>query len=194
VDEYRVRRNLLEQESVFRIDGGALVRSMGGREVERIALAALRRVRLFFQPAGGGERWVCALEGPSGRVWLPSVSYLGFARTADQRPGFRGFVEALHRALAAEPGVAKISFIRGNSGSAFLALVFVVVLSVMGVLLVLGAVGALVGGLGVGGASWALLPMMVVLFALNMTWPIWRKNRQRTYAPTAVPADFAPVR
>ena len=191
MDAYDVRRSLAEKPSAYRLDGGALIRSEEGREAQRIGLGEAHQVRLTYQPAGLVPRWVCSVEGPHGRVWLPSASFVSFGRFADQRAPFRGFVEALHRAIAAEPGAAQVKFIQGGALTSIGALVMVVVLAIMGVLLVMGALGSTMDGAGIGAASWALLPLIIVAYAVRMVWPIWRRNRRRVYTPSALPADFA---
>lgn len=191
MDVYEVRRSLAEKPSSYRLDGGALIRSVEGREHQRITLGDLQKVHLAYQPAGIVPRWVCKLEGPSGHVWLPSASFTGFGRVTDQRAAFRGFVETLHQAIAAEPGASNIAFVQGGGASPVLALVMFIVLMAMCVLLVMGALGSMMGGAGAGAATWAILPLIVVLYAALMIWPIWRLNRRRVYAPTALPADFA---
>ncbi len=191
MDAYEVRRSLAEKPSAYRLDGAVLVRSVEGREAQRIGLGDVRKVRLAYQPANLSPRWVCAVEGPSGRVWLPSVSYVSFGRFIDQRVAFRSFVEALHRAIAAEAGAARVEFIQGGGWSPVAALVMFVALVIMGVLLVMGALGSMTEGGGLQSAIWAVFPLFIVAYAARMAWPIWRRNRRRVYTPTALPADFA---
>ena len=191
MDIYDVRRSLAETASAYRLDAGALVRSVDGREVQRISLSDVRKVLLAYQPVNLSARWVCSVEGPHGRVWLPSVSYVSFGRIIDQRVAFRGFVEALHRAIAAEPAAVRIKFVQGGGWAPVTALVMVVVLIIMSILLLMGALGSMVGGRGLLSATWAIFPLLIVAYAARMAWPLWRKNRRRVYTPSALPADFA---
>ena len=191
MDAYQVRRSLAEKESSYSIDGGDLVRSIEAREVERIRLDDVRRVHLAYQPAGFIPRWVCSVAGPSGRIWLPSASYVSFGRVTDQRVAFRSFVEALHGAIAARPAAAPVEFVQGGALSSFGALAMFIVLALMGVLLVMGALGSMMDGAGLAAASWALLPLIVVSYAARMVWPIWSRNRRRVYAPSSLPTNFA---
>ena len=119
------------------------------------------------------------------------MSYVSFGRIIDQRVAFRGFVEALHRAIAAEPGASRIAFVQGGALSSIGALVMFVVLLILGVLLVMGALGSMTDGAGAQAAAWAALPLLIVVYAARMVWPIWRRNRRRVYTPSALPADFA---
>ena len=191
MDAYDVRRSLAEKPSTYRLDGGALVRSVEGREAQRIGLGEVRKVRLAYQPVNLSARWVCSVEGPSGRVWLASVSYVSFGRFIDQRVTFRSFVEALHRAIAAEPGAARVEFVQGGGWSPIAALVMFLVLMILGTLLLMGALGSMIEGGGLLSATWAVFPLLIVAYAARMVWPIWRRNRRRVYKPTALPADFA---
>ena len=194
VDEFRVRRTLFEQESAFRVQDGALIRSLGGADLQRVALADVRKVALSYQPLTRFDRWVCSVETASGRIWLPSASFTGFGQADDRRAAFRAFVESLSLAVAAQPGAVGVRFVKGNDLSAYGSLVLVILLAVMAVLLLLGALGSMMSGQGLGGASWAILPILVVSLTAPMVWRIWRLNRQHLFDPKAFPPDFAPLR
>jgi hypothetical protein len=193
MDDYRARRTLFEQESTFRVDAGTLTRSVGGADVQHLALADVRKVRLAYQPLTMVDRWVCSVEGGGARIWVPSASFLGPARAEDRRATFRPFVEALSQAIAAQPGASEVSFAKGSNWSAYGALALLIVLVVMLVLLALGVMGAFIDGQGVGGASWVFLPTLVVLMSVRMVWRVWRRNRRAPFDPNAFPADFAPT-
>lgn len=82
---------------------------------------------------------------------------------------------------------------KGNNWSAYGALVLLILLVVMAVLLALGVAGSMMDGQGLGGASWAILPAVVVLWAARMVWRVWRRNRRHPFDPNALPSDFAPL-
>jgi hypothetical protein len=193
VEEYRVRRTLFEHESTFVVRDGALVRSVDGVLHERVPLAEVRRVALSYQPLARVDRWVCSVETPRGRVWLPSASFTGVGQTEDRRATFRPFVEAVSVAVAAQAAATGVRFVKGGNVSAYFALAMAIVLAVMAVLLVLGAMGSMLGG-GLGAASWAILPTLVVSLTLPMAWRIWRLNGRRVFDPKALPPEFAPLR
>jgi len=191
MDDYRARRTVFESESTFRLEDGALVRSLGGADAQRVALAEVRKVALAYQPLTMVDRWVCSVEGDHGRIWLPSASFTGLGRATDQRAGFRPFAQALCAAVAAQPSGASVVYVKGSNWSAYGALAMLIVMAIMGVLLALGVVGALMDGGGLGGASWAFLPIVVVFWAARMVWRVWRRNRRHTFDPAALPPDFA---
>jgi hypothetical protein len=192
VDDYRVRRTVFEKESTLRVEDGALVRGHDGAEVERVALADVRKVALSYQPLALVDRWVCSVETGHGRIWLPSASFLGFNRTEDRRAAFRPFVAALCLTLAQQPSGASVQFVKGNNWSAYGCLVMLILAAVLGVLLVMGMLGSLMEGRGIGGASWAILPLGALALSARMVWPIWRRNRRHLFDPRALPTDFAP--
>jgi hypothetical protein len=182
---------VFETESTFRLEDGALVRSVGGADVQRAAFAEVRKVALAYQPLTMVDRWVCSVEGGHGRIWLPSASFTGVGRAADQRASFRPFAQALCAAVAAQPSGPSVVYVKGSNWSAYGALAMLIVMAIMGLLLALGVVGALMDGAGLGGASWAFLPIVVVLWAARMVWRVWRRNRRHAFDPTALPPDFA---
>ncbi|HXQ13917.1 MAG TPA: hypothetical protein VN814_04765 [Caulobacteraceae bacterium] len=46
---------------------------------------------------------------------------------------------------------------------------------------------------GLGGASWAILPALVVALAARMVWRVWRLNRGQHFDPNGLPSNFAPL-
>jgi hypothetical protein len=194
MEEYRARRTVFERESVFRLqDGAVLVRSIDEAEVQRIALSDIHKVALTYQPLTLFDRWVCSVEGPGGRIWAPSASFIGLGRAVDRRASFRPFIEALIQAIVVQRSGAGIIYVKGNNWSAYSALMLLIVLVVMAVLLALGVAGAMMEGQGLGGASWVFLPAVVVLWASRMVWRVWRRNRRHAFDPSALPPDFAPL-
>jgi hypothetical protein len=194
MEEYRTRRTVFEKESAFRVEPGpTLVRSIEGADVQRLPLADIRKVALTYQPLSLFDRWVCSVEGGGGRIWAPSASFLAFGRAADQRASFRPFVESLIQVVAAQPSAGGVSYVKGNNWSAYSALALLIVLVVMGVLLALGVAGSMMDGRGLGGASWAILPAVVVSFAARMVWRVWRLNRRQHFDPNGLPPNFAPA-
>jgi hypothetical protein len=191
MDGYAARRTVFETESTFRIEAGALVREIGRAEAQRTSLAEVRRVALSYQPLTLFDRWVCSVEGAGGRIWIPSASFTGPGQAADRRQSFRPFVAALCAAIAAQPSGPSIVYVKGSDWSAYGALAMLIVMAIMGLLLALGVVGALLDRGGLGGASWAILPIVVVLWAARMVWRVWRRNRRHAFDPTALPPDFA---
>jgi len=192
MEPYRVQRTALEPGSAFSLEGGRLVRDVGGAPVQQLELAQVRRVRLSYQPLTTSDRWVCSVEAPDGRIWLPSTSFLGVGRTTDQRVEFRAFVQALNEAVAAS-GAANVVFIQGSAWSSGSSLVLLICLGVLGLLLLLGLLGGLTSGAGLGGVTWVFLPALTSLWAARLVWRTWRGNPPRPYDPRALPADFAPV-
>jgi hypothetical protein len=194
MEEYRARRTVFEKESAFRVqDGAALVRSIDGADVQRIALSDVRKVALTYQPLTLFDRWVCSVEGPGGRIWAPSASFTGLGQAADRRASFRPFIETLIQSIAAQPSGAGVTYVKGNNWSAYGALVLLILLVVMAVLLALGVAGSMMDGQGRGGASWVFLPAVVVLWSARMVWRVWRRNRRHPFDPNALPSDFAPL-
>jgi len=191
MDDYRVRRTVFETESSFRLDDVVLVRCLGGAEVQRIALAEVRKVALSYQPLTVSDRWVCSVEGGGGRIWIPSASFTGVGQAADQRASFRPFVQALCAAVTAQPSGPNVVYVKGSNWSAYGALAMLIVMAILGLLLALGVLGALLDGGGLGGASWAFLPIAVTLWASRMVWRVWRRNRRHAFDPKALPPDFA---
>jgi hypothetical protein len=187
MDDYRARRTVAEKESAFALEGGVLVHTDAKGKTQRLALADVRRVALRYAPATG-DRWVCSVEGPAGRIWIPSVSFLGFGRVEDRRASFRAFVAQLCQAIAAEPSAAGKVFVTGGGFPAWAALAMVIVLAVLTALLVLGALGSMIGGTS---PAWAILPIIVCTTSSAMVWRIWRKNPSGHFDPRALPTGFA---
>jgi hypothetical protein len=192
MSDYRVRRTLFEKESTLAIENGALVRAIADSAVQTMDLGGVHKVSLTYQPLTMGDRWVCSVHGPGGRIWFPSASFTGVGRVEDRRASFRPFVEALNLELAGEPNAARIVFIQGSNLSAYTALILLIMLVIIGVLLVMALLGAMMDGQGLSSFSWGFLPCLVTLWAGRMVWRTWRLNRQSHYDPKAVPATFAP--
>jgi hypothetical protein len=190
--DYRVRRTVFEKESVLTVENGALVRTVEGAVAQTMPLDQVHKVSLTYQPLTMGDRWVCSVNGPGGRIWFPSASFTGVGRVEDRRASFRPFVEALNLALANEPNAERTAFIQGSNLSAYTALILLILLAILGVLLVMALFGTMIEGKGLGSFAWAGLPSLVTLWAGRMVWAMWRRNRQGHYDPRAVPASFAP--
>jgi hypothetical protein len=193
VEEYRARRTVFGRESSFRVQDETLIRAVEGVDVQRIALEDVREVALTYQPLTMVDRWICSIDGAGGRIWLPSASFTGLGRAQDRRASFRPFVQALCLAIAAQPAAASIRFVRGSNGSAYGALALLIVLVVLAVLLVFGMAGSMMGGQGLSAASWAIVPILVVLWSAQFVWRIWRRNRRHPFDPKSLPADLAPL-
>jgi len=189
--EYRVRRTLFEKESVLTVENAALVRTAGPGVRQEIALRDVHGISLIYRPVGLIDRWVCSVRGPHGRIWLPSASFFGLGRTRDQRDAFRGFVEALHLAIEAEPSAAQVAFVQGDNWSAYSSLGLLIVSGVMAMLLLLAVVGAMADGRGLRSVSWVFLAALAIFWGARMVWPIWRRNRRQIYTPDAIPPTFA---
>jgi hypothetical protein len=192
MEPYRVQRTAFEPGSTFSLEGGRLVRGVSGSPVQQVELTQVRRVRLSYQPFTTSDRWVCSVETPGGRIWIPSTSFLGVGRTTDQRAQFRAFVQGLNEAVAAS-GAANVVFIQGSAWSSGSSLVLLICLGVVGLLLLLGLLGGLAGGGGFGAVGWVFLPLLTSFWAAQLVWRTWRGNPLRPYVPRALPADFAPV-
>jgi hypothetical protein len=185
---YGARRNLVEAASAFELAGETLTRAEGGAAKQQLRLGDVRRVRITYQPVGPVAAWICWVEAPHGRVWIPSASYTGFGRAQDQRADFRGFVQTLSAAIAAQPHAQPVAFLRGGGWQRPFYLGALIVFAVLAVLLVMGLIGSLIGGQS---PYWVFLPTLVILFAAQMSWRLWRGNPPGTFDPNALPPDVA---
>ncbi|HEX3916475.1 MAG TPA: hypothetical protein VHW60_03985 [Caulobacteraceae bacterium] len=187
MDGYSARRTVTETGSTFALEGGVLVRTTEKGETQRLALADVRKVALRYVPATS-DRWVCSVEGPAGRIWIPSVSFLGFGRAVDRRASFRAFVAQLCQAIAAEPSAASKAFVLGGGFPAWAALIMVIVFVVLVALLAMGVLGSVTEGKS---PTWAILPIIVCSTSCAMVWRIWRMNPSGRFDPRALPPKFA---
>ncbi|HEY3797499.1 MAG TPA: hypothetical protein VGL58_04030 [Caulobacteraceae bacterium] len=185
---YEARRNLLESASVFEVTGDALTRSLGGVERQRVNLADVRRVRITYQAVGVVPMWLCWVQGAHGSLSVSSASYTGFGRASDQRAAFGPFLQALTRAIAAQPHAQPVTFVRGGGWQRPFYMGSLILLGLMSVLLGLGAMGSLMEGKSV---FWVGLPTIVVLLAMRMSWQMWRGNPPGVFDPNALPSDLA---
>lgn len=191
LDAYKTRRTLFEKESTFVVENGSLVRSVAGSVAQQIALSDVRKISLTYQPLTMVERWVCSAETRSGRIWVPSASFVAPGQAVDQRQLFRQFVEELNRTIAATCPAASIAFVKGNNWSAYGSLVLLITMILMGLLLVFAAIGSVESGGGIISVGQFGVPAIVMVISSRVVWRIWRKNRRQTYDPLAIPADFA---
>jgi hypothetical protein len=185
---YEAQRNLVEAPSTFELTPSSVIRAAKGATKQEIALGDVKRVRITYQ-AGPSPCWICAIEAAHGRMWIPSASYRGLGRTQNQGAAFRAFVQTLTSAIAASPRDQPASFLRGGGWMRPFYLGALIALGVLAVLLALGVMGTLMDGKS---AVWTATPTLVILFAAQMSWRMWRSNPPATFDPTALPADIAP--
>ena len=179
---------------LFEITADALTRSEKGAVKQQLALADVRRVRLTYQAVGVAPMWFCwdRVRSMAARSFA-SASFTGVGRVQDQRAAFRElFVQALTRAIAAQPHAHPVAFVRGGGWQRPFYLGSLIVLGLLVVLLAMGAMGSMMEGKSV---VWTGLPTLVVLLALRMSWQMWRGNpprrpRSQRAAARTSPASF----
>lgn len=191
--EYRARRIPIEGESAFTFENGSLVRAVGGRPVQRLALADVRQVVLVRQPLVFVARWICFVEGRGVRIWIPSCSFTSLMQAADQRAAFRPFVEALNHAIATAAPATPVRFIVGAKWSSRASLAALASLGMLSALLLLATIIELATGIGLSNIGPTAVFALILAGVAAVLWRVAKKNWRHAYDPNALPADFAPV-
>jgi hypothetical protein len=183
---YAYKPSLMGTPWEFRLTPTALEWRNGPRE-GRIPYAKIRRVRLSFRPATmQGYRFLTQVWADSApRLDIYSTSWRGMLELARQDGGYRSFVAALHRYLAAAGGT-RTEFMCGVS-----ALRYWPAVAVFG-----GAVVAFAALIlrALSEAEWAAAAFIAVFLSL-LLWQVGGyvlRNRPGVYRPPDIPPHLLP--
>lgn len=181
-DDYRLRRHALEDECRWQLAADALECHAGNGRVQRWPYAALREVRLQYDPTRfNPDNYVCLLTlADGGSLRLPSTHYLGVGRFESRAGSYRPFIAALTaRVAAASPGCR---FAAGPRPARYWG----------GQLLQFAALLLLAVVIGVSGTVPPLFLLMLVVIYLPLAWHYGRRNRPQDFSPPQLPATVLP--
>lgn len=181
---YAFRHSILTNETHWSIADGALIERDGAAET-RIPLTDVTSLRLDFDPSRvETNRYRCVLRCANGReIPLLSVSYTGFADFEDRGAAYSAFVAALIAALARHNPACR--FLTGKAKATYIPEILLLAVSAVMLLFILLLMGIPLIGI-------ALLKLGLVAALFPAARDYIARNRPRTFAPDAPPADLLP--
>jgi hypothetical protein len=182
--EYRVRQHAFEPERVWRV-GPAGFAWQVGEKAGHFAFSEITSIRLSFTPTRfDSARYRCTVTRFNGwRENFASTSYAGIGSFEDRGRAYGVFVRALvDEATRANPAIRLEA---GESSLRYWSSILILVAALLLLAVILLSVGF--------NATWiVIVKLMVIAFLLPIGLRWIAKNRPRSFAPDAIPADVLP--
>ncbi len=183
--KYRSRTSAFDKEQLLRLENGQLVIVSEELPTELLPLAGLTEIRLrFFPTRFQRNRYECLLHWDHGRhLKICNQFFAGMADFKDQSGEYVRWVHELHRqSISANPnchyfaGLSKLRYFINATFLVSIALLLIILMVLMASTL----------------PAIAIIKLIIVACYLPILVQWLRRNKPRTYDPTAIPQVVLP--